>query len=134
MKKSLYYTLNFTWGALMNVAGLFCAVALLCVGRKANTYHGCLHVTVGKNWGGVSLGVVIITDAEPTEHTLKHEYGHTIQNAILGPLFPFLVGVPSVLRYWKWTILEAKGVELEPYDAAWYEGQATALGEKFIRS
>ena len=132
MNKQLYYILSFTWGIIMTFIGLISALCLTCIGRKANTYNGCLHFKVGKNWGGVSLGIVIITDDEPTEQVLKHEYGHTIQNAMYGILFPFIVAIPSALRYQKRRLLKTKGAEPQPYDAVWYEGQATAFGNKFI--
>ena len=132
MKKSIYYFLNFTWGIIMTLIGLISASVLLATKHKVNTYNGCLHFKIGENWGGVSLGIVIITDGTPTEHTLKHEYGHSIQNAMYGVLFPFIVGIPSMLRYWKREILKSKGVVLEPYDSVWYEGEATAFGNKYL--
>ena len=32
-----------------------------------------------------------------TEHMLKHEYGHTIQSKIVGPLFLLVIGLPSII-------------------------------------
>lgn len=29
-----------------------------------------------------------------------HEYGHGIQHLWWGPLFPFVIGIPSAARYW----------------------------------
>ncbi len=131
MNKKLYYTLNCTWGILMTLIGLLCASVLSATKHTAYNYRGCLHYKVGKNWGGVSLGLVIITDVTPSDHTLKHEYGHTLQNALYGILFPFIVAIPSAMRYHERIILAKKGAELEPYDAVWYEGQATEWGNKY---
>lgn len=131
MNKSIYYFLNFTWGIIMTVIGFLAAAVLTCVGKKATMFNGCLWFTVGERWGGVSLGLVIITGKETSIATLRHEYGHSIQNAMYGILFPFIVGIPSMMRYWKRKILASKGVALEPYDAIWFEGQATSLGNKF---
>ena len=129
--RTIYYFLNFTWGVIMTVIGLLAAASLTCFGKKAGTFNGCLWFGVGEHWGAVNLGIVIITDKDTSISTLKHEYGHSIQNAMYGILFPFIVGAPSFLRCCKRKILMAKGVELGPYDAVWYEGQATALGNKF---
>ena len=132
MNKSIYYILNFTWGIVMTLIGLFSALCLVCVGKRANTFGGCLWFAVGEKWGGVSLGIVIITGRETSLHTLKHEYGHSIQNARYGIFFPFLVGIPSAFRYCKRRILQAKGHVLEPYDSVWYEAEATELGNKYL--
>lgn len=28
---------------------------------------------------------------------IKHEYGHTIQSKLLGPLYLFIIGIPSIV-------------------------------------
>ena len=98
--KVLYYILSFTWGLPMTLIGLASALVLICLGYKANTYGGRLHFTVGKKWGGMSLGTVIITDDNAPEHTMNHEFGHSIQNCYYGFLMPFIVCIPSAIRYW----------------------------------
>ena len=48
---------------------------------------------------GVSLGKFIFVPKsagkDPSEFLLNHEYGHTIQSLILGPLYLPLIGAPS---------------------------------------
>ncbi len=68
--------------------------------------NGCSLITeVGGNWGGVELGAVALcgnyseTNSYWFEHTRRHEFGHALQNLILGPLFIFVVALPSGLRY-----------------------------------
>ena len=46
-----------------------------------------------------------------------HEFGHSFQNAILGPFMIFLVSIPSAIRYWYQTIRESKGKTNKPYDS-----------------
>lgn len=49
-------------------------------------------------WGnGVSLGnyVLLGTWAMYRDDIINHEYGHTAQSKILGPLYLILIGVPS---------------------------------------
>jgi len=45
---------------------------------------------------GVSLGWFVFWCTD--EAIRRHEYGHTIQSRLLGPLYLPLVGLPSVLR------------------------------------
>lgn len=55
-----------------------------------------------KFFSGVSLGNYIFLNENyfanyiSTSQTIRHEYGHSIQSLILGPLYLFLVGIPSL--------------------------------------
>lgn len=56
--------------------------------------------------GSISLGKYIILDDDHSYEidTQKHEYGHQIQSFILGPLYLFVIGIPSLLWanvFWK---------------------------------
>ena len=133
MSKSKYYILNLTWGLPMNIIGGIVALVLLCMGYKPKKFGTCIYFVVGKWWGGLNLGMFFITDAVQDEHTLKHEFGHSVQNAMYGVLFPFIVAIPSAVRYWVREYQSKRGKWLEPYDAIWFEGQATALGNKYIQ-
>lgn len=131
MNKKTYLTLSNTWGLPMILLGKLISAVLRLCGLKPKTWAACNWYVVGKNWGGISIGRTIITDDEPTEDILDHEFGHSIQNAMYGFLFPFIVAIPSVIRYWKREIDYKKGKELPPYDSIWFEGQATSLGKKY---
>lgn len=119
----------------MTLVGLITAFALVCLGNKPKRYGYCLHFVVGKNWGGLNLGLVILTDNNPTEHTKAHEHGHALQNCLYGFLMPFVVAIPSAIRYWHRELNCRKGIYPETaYDDVWYEGQATNWGTKFIQN
>ena len=133
MNKSLFYTLSFTWGIVMTAIGLLAAMGLSITGHKAKKYGWCWHFEVGKGWGGVNLGLVFITGAGASEHTKNHEHGHGLQNCIWGVLFPFVVAIPSAIRYHDRNRRARLGETLEPYDAVWYEGDATKRGNEFMR-
>lgn len=62
--------------------------------------NGCSLITeVRGNWGGVSLGAVAFCGYySKASSTRRHEFGHSIQNLYLGPLFLFVVALPSVFR------------------------------------
>jgi predicted small integral membrane protein len=187
--KPLFYFLSCTWGIIMTLIGAFVALGLLITGHKPKKYGHCIHFEVGKHWGGVNLGLFFLTDDSASDPTKNHEHGHGFQNAVLGPLFPFLVAIPSATRYWLLEFATRKGKKIfsailyaafvvlaavlliiaictqpwvfilpvfvflystaifcwlmfkeipqydfnnVPYDAIWFEGQATRLGNEFI--
>ena len=52
---------------------------------------------VCKNFpGGISLGNHIIVSSG-RDLTVKHEIGHQIQSKYLGPLYLFVIGIPSIV-------------------------------------
>lgn len=60
-----------------------------------------------------------------------HEFGHSIQNTLLGPLYIFIVMIPSAIRYWIRT-LKPKSV-YTAYDDIWFEDSATQCGKYAIK-
>lgn len=50
--------------------------------------------------GGISLGKVVILNEKYDDNndtTERHEYGHMKQSLMLGPLYLFTVGIPSII-------------------------------------
>ena len=49
--------------------------------------------------GGISLGCFIFLSkySAKKETTILHEYGHVKQSHILGPIYLFIIGIPSIL-------------------------------------
>lgn len=46
---------------------------------------------------GVSLGpIIILSGAFLSARVIKHEYGHSLQSKMLGPLYLLVVGLPSI--------------------------------------
>lgn len=133
-QKLTYYLLQFTWGIIMNIFGLIGAVAMIATGHKPQNHGGAImFITKKKNWGGLSLGMFSFVCANAGKHTKDHEFGHSLQNCKWGPAFPFVIAIPSFIRYWQFTLNEKKGIpNEEAYDDAWFEGQATALGTEYI--
>ena len=135
MSRKGYYALSFTWGIIMTVIGFLVAGALRLVGKKPIKEGPCWCFIVGENWGGVSLGpVMLVSPANyAAGRTVKHEFGHSLQNCVWGPLFPFVIAIPSAGRWNKFRILRKKGIKpTEEYDDAWFEGQATEWGNKYF--
>lgn len=46
--------------------------------------------------GGISLGNYVFIGTKKKD-IIKHEYGHTIQSKLLGPLYLFIIGIPSIV-------------------------------------
>ena len=130
-----FYLRSFTWGLPVNLGGTVIAGGMLLTGHRPQRFGNCVRFTVGKNWGGGSLGVFMFTCKNASQGLLEHEHGHSIQNCYYGPLMPFLVNIPSSTRYWYRRIVHAIKPEkaLPPYDSIWFEGEATRLGREYMR-
>lgn len=135
--KKLYHILSWTWGLPLNLVGHIVAFVLLRMKYKPQKWGGCHYFVVGENWGGFSLGSIIVVDKSYDEYALNHEFGHSIQNCYYGFLCPFLVSIPSCVRYWYQRIVVSFGIkeesELPDYYSIWFEKQANELGASHIK-
>ena len=135
LKRILFYIISFTWGGIMTAIGLVVLLVTLPFG-KFGIYHGRIYKRIGKNWGGVELGCFFLCDNSADEYILAHESGHGLQNCLWGPLMPFVICIPSAIRYWYrefiWRFNKEKFNKLPDYDAIWFEGQATKWGKKYV--
>lgn len=134
----ILWTLSLTWGIIITAVGLLTAFILTITGHKGNKNEfGYIHFIVGDDWGGVNLGPVFITCRSCVDSIKYHEMGHGIQNILFGPLFPFIIAIPSAIRYWYREIIfrinPRKYWTLPDYDSIWFEGQATRLGDKLSK-
>ena len=125
--KFLYYILNLTWGLPLTLIGAVVALALMIFGKRPHMYGPCVHIEVGKAWGGLSLGLFIFTNKNVAEIVKKHELGHTFQNAIFGPLMIPLTLI-SCDRYWLIRLFRV----WFPYGDYWLEQDATELGKDLM--
>lgn len=130
----LWYLLNLTWGIVYTLIGGFIALFLkLFFKAKFEKYQKVYCAMFGDNWGGLEgvffIFVALNMGENWTEHTKKHEYGHSFQNAIFGVFNIFLTLIPSAIRYWYQRIRIKKGKSNKPYDLIWFEGSATDIGE-----
>ena len=73
-----------------------------------------------------------IPDEELSQRLLVHEYGHTIQSLIFGPLYLIVMGIPSTL----WGFLPSCQKKREngvSYFSFFTESFANYLGEKITK-
>ena len=127
----LFYLLQFTWGLTVNLAGLL--VFLFCRSRfHSKKFCNTIVTCLPGNRGGLSLGIFIflsVCDTREVDRICAHEYGHTIQCLLLGPLYWIVVAIPSVIWYLFFAGYRKKrGI---PYDTLFCERWATAWGKKW---
>ena len=135
----LYYFMACTWGVIMTILGLIITLILgivkIFIPKKVifERYYWIYSITVGPEWwGGCEMGLMFLRDHNSSVNYINpHEFGHTFQNCLLGPLFPFMVAIPSAIRYWLREIFPKK--IWAPYDSAWFEDAATQCGVYAVR-
>lgn len=131
----LYTVIQFTWALPQNILAVILLLLLMLKNPKRRIfyYHGAV-VTHWKFRSSMGLGMFIFfghhrTPGKYSSQVLVHEYGHTIQSVLLGPLFLPVIGLPSLL----WAFIPycgqlRKDKEISYYDfycEAWanYEGE-----------
>ena len=96
MKRILFILLQCTWGIIPTLVGLIFYLKLKKYPHK--TYRGCID-TRWDTRSGLSLGLFIFTPNDTIKDAKKirvHEYGHSIQSIVLGPLF-LIIGIISLV-------------------------------------
>lgn len=100
--KFFFYLDQLTWGLTVNLVGA--VVFLICkiAGCRSERFcHAVIVYSNKKNFGGLSLGLFIFMNAKEDQpwkdDTQIHEYGHTIQCLLLGPLYWLVVALPSAI-------------------------------------
>lgn len=144
--RTLYVILLCTWGFFQSLAGLVCFMThIRC---RHEIFNACV-VTRWHSTSGISLGIFIFipdekwiveeniyysrrqvcTPAEFADMVKVHEYGHTVQSAVMGPLFA-VPGIWSVIWANSKHFQEKRRKEKIDYSRAWPERWANRLGER----
>lgn len=143
MKTFFYLIVQCTWGILQTLVGF--VIFLLHLGEKHFWYHGAV-VTGWNHQFSASIGLFLfisygqksdkkqkkdVSLEELSERLLIHEYGHTIQSLLLGPLYLPVIAIPSAL----WCFLPCCGRKREAEQISYYsfypEKWADRLGERY---
>ena len=139
MRIIMYRIWQCTWGILQTFLGFM--MFLMRFKSKHYSYHGAI-ITEWNLKSSMSLGLFVFVTSEPyfankyegqinieelSKRLLVHEYGHTIQSLILGPLYLIVIGIPSTL--WGFAGAKKRKYEQIPYGAFFTEGWANRLGE-----
>ncbi len=133
MGRPVYGLIQCTWGGLQTVLGLL--LFLRYVSSPHEWYHGAVHTRWNVD-GGISLGLFIFTpdrEEEWCRRMVIHEYGHTWQSLMLGPLYLPVIGLPSIV--WErsgWCRRQRKERHI-PYSWFYTERWADSLGEAILK-
>lgn len=76
--------------------------------------------------GGITLGKYIVVRKEKD---IKHEYGHTRQSILLGPLYLLVIGLPSIVH----AGLDCPKCREEGYYHFYTEKWANKLSDKYFK-
>ena len=139
----MYRILQWTWGLPQTLAGAILFVS----NRKCEhySYKGAV-VTKWHSKSSLSLGMFLFVTDDPfyyyqdfrpkyteeqfSKMLMVHEYGHTIQSLIFGPLYLFAVGIPSITWSFLPYFVRKRANEKISYFSAYPERWANKLGER----
>ncbi len=138
--KVLYAFIQLTWGCLQSLLGLI--LFLFNVRAKHFIYHGAV-VTEWKSRSSISLGLFVFVTKDPyfcdklqdytkqelSQRLLVHEYGHTIQSLILGPMYLLVMGIPSTVWGFSPKLNKKRKERQISYFSFFTESWANTLGE-----
>ncbi|MBO4359116.1 MAG: hypothetical protein J5796_04875 [Erysipelotrichaceae bacterium] len=131
----IYYILQLTWGILQNIAGfLVCAFLLIKDPKRPRFRFKGSFVTLWDSPYSAGIGMFIFLGRTRPEYfmpVLVHEYGHTIQSCILGPLYFFVIGLPSYIWAHRRKYAENRTRGLYRYSDFYPERWANHLGRIF---
>ena len=109
IERILFILIQLTWGLPQNLCGA--AVFLY--------YRNCPHfryrhdlMTYWDRCDGLSLGMFAFVPQDAPPRLMAHEYGHSVQSLLLGPLYLPVIGLPSFL----WC-------NARPFSRIWKEGR-----------
>ncbi len=137
MKLLLYRLCQCTWGLPQTILGL---LEFIKHWKEPHyIYHGAI-VTECKENFNISLGLFVFVNEDKAsggrirpQQILDHEYGHTVQSLLLGPLYLLIIGIPS----WLWCNIpyfrKLRKQKQISYHSFYTEKWADRLGEKFCK-
>lgn len=96
--------LLYIWQLPQNLLGLIMLLFMKPYVSK-ETYKGITYVVSKKMSGGISLGNYVILsnsyrDKKRYQKVWNHEWGHTRDSKMFGPLYLIAIGLPSLI--WAW--------------------------------
>lgn len=119
-----FSVLDFSWGILATIPGIAFGIANILAGGRVThhnsgsvQFHDAPLMPAGS---GVSLGPVLFGGEGFSN--FQHEFGHTMQNRVLGPLFYPLIAIPSLLSALRRNYYKHSQLYCERWADAWSPG------------
>lgn len=103
LKDFFFYLIQWTWGLPVNLVGGIAYLICTKILKRPHSKFGYANIVyLPWNAGGLSMGLFIFIkdrkEVNPwTYNTRIHEYGHTWQCLLLGPLYYIVIALPSVI-------------------------------------
>ncbi len=133
----LFYLVQWTWCLPVNIVGGIAYLICTKVKKYRHQKFGYANIVyIPWNQGGLSMGLFIFMrenheSKEWTYNTRIHEYGHTWQCLLLGPLYYIVVALPSVI--WCNCFRKYREKNNISYYKLYCESWANSWGEKFSK-
>ena len=128
---------QWTWGLPVNVVGgIGYLVCTKILGYRHQKFGYANIVYMPWKQGGLSMGLFIFIREEKEKkewlyNCRIHEYGHTWQCLLLGPLYYLVVAIPSVI--WCQCFAKYREKNNVSYYKLYCESWANSWGEKFAK-
>ncbi len=132
-----FYIVQWTWCLPVNMVGGIAYLICTKVKKYRHQKFGYANIVyIPWNQGGLSMGLFIFMrenheSREWTYNTRIHEYGHTWQCLILGPLYYIVIALPSAV--WCNCFQKYREKNNVSYHKLYCEAWANAWGEKFTK-
>ena len=142
MRTFLFILTQCTWGILQTLVGFVVFMINIC--RKHYLYHGAI-VTEWKLGSSLSMGLFLFVASESgacgncskekvDTRLVVHEYGHSVQSLILGPMYMFAMAIPSMLWAGLPCFEKLRRRKKIKYHWLYTERWANHLGEKVLKA
>lgn len=122
MKSILIELIYWTWCFPQTVIGIIYFLISKNNHVKVEKYKHSIVTTLNReHTGGFCWGKYIFIDKTSNKDLIKHEYGHTLQSFILGPLYIPVIWIPSGYNLYLIKKIDINDREryLEAYNEYW---------------
>ena len=131
--------LKFIWTLPQNILGIilliyFKSKRLIESQKKSGRIRNATIILIEAKakFSGVSLGnwIFVSKSYDDLATVIKHEEGHCIQSMIFGPLYLFVIGIPSLIMNLmsSYSMKYGEGLFYDNYYKRWPENWADKLG------
>lgn len=140
----IYAVLQWTWGFFQNIVGT--VIFLIFLRNKHYFWNGSIVTVWNSKSASLGMGMFIFvrkprqgespesfTGQTDFDRTLVHEYGHTVQSVILGPLFLPIIAMPSLIWCGLPFFIRYRKERSVSYYSFYPEKWANYLGEKITK-
>ena len=97
----VYWTLSCTWGVFATAVGGVKALIYMKDGLEPKYFKGNIYFENVREMGSDNFGPFFFLGENAEYYTAYHEAGHGLQNIVMGPLYPVVVGISSEIWYQK---------------------------------